>query len=104
MGRSRSVTAVAAFLIDHRGMTTDDALQLIKKTRESVICGFLFVGFLFALFFDIFLLSPLFPLSFHRSSRNDNQRCLTIDFKNTSVCFPVVFGLFSVCFFLVVFS
>mmetsp|Transcript_100515 Transcript_100515/g.146737 ORF Transcript_100515/g.146737 Transcript_100515/m.146737 type:complete len:144 (+) Transcript_100515:175-606(+) len=35
VGRSRSVTAVAAFLIDHRGMTTDDALQLIKKTRHE---------------------------------------------------------------------
>ena len=35
VGRSRSVTAVIAFLIDHRGMNTDDALALIRKTRPE---------------------------------------------------------------------
>ena len=34
-GVSRSVTVVMAFLIDHRGMSTDDALALIRKTRRE---------------------------------------------------------------------
>jgi len=59
------VTAVAAFLIDHRGMTTDDALQLIKKTRESLFCGTLFLGsFLFAWFCDVFFIVFIIPPPF----------------------------------------
>ena len=35
-GKSRSASFVAAFLIKHRGMTTDEALKFIREKRSQV--------------------------------------------------------------------